>query len=236
MLISSKTPIVFACGQLLDKRCWEPQRAVFANERRLFVSDHRSDDTIAGMAQRLLASAPDQFLLMGHAMGGFIALEVMRQAPERVKGLVLLATLANGDGPAQTERRMGYIKLVEEGRLEQVAEERIPMLLAPARRSDPALTGQIRAMAQDTGAKIFLRQQRAIMSRIDSRPSLGRIIVPTLILWGDEDGITTMAQQQDLLGGISGSRLEVLKGCGHLSTLEAPNAVNTLLSAWMDGL
>ncbi len=236
MSIFAKTPIVFACGQLLDDRCWEPQRTAFAGQRRLFVSDHRSDDTIEAMAKRLLASAPDQFLLMGHAMGGFIALEVMRQAPERVKGLALLATLANGDGPAQTERRMGYIRLVEEGRFEQVAEERIPMLLAPARRSDSVLIGQIRAMAQDTGAKIFLRQQRAIMSRIDSRPSLGRIIVPTLILWGDEDGITTMAQQQDLLGAIAGSRLEVLEGCGHLSTLEAPNAVNTLLSAWMDGL
>jgi pimeloyl-ACP methyl ester carboxylesterase len=236
MLISSKTPIVFACGQLLDERCWEPQRTAFAGQRSLFVCDHCSDDTIEAMAKRLLASAPDQFLLMGHAMGGFVALEVMRQAPERVKGLALLATLANGDGPAQTERRMGYIKLVEDGRFEQVAEERIPMLLAPARRSDPVLMGQIRAMAQDTGAKIFLRQQRAIMSRIDSRPSLGLITVPTLILWGDEDGITTMAQQQDLLGGISGSRLEVLKGCGHLSTLEVPSEVNALLSAWMDGL
>ena len=236
MPIFTKTPIVFACGQLLDERCWEPQRAAFADQRSLFVSDHRSDDTIAGMAKRLLASAPDQFLLMGHAMGGFIALEVMRQAPERVKGLALLATLANADGPAQTERRMGYIRLVEEGRFEQVAEERIPMLLAPSRRSDPVLTGQIRAMAQDTGAEIFLRQQRAIMNRIDSRPSLGAITVPTLILWGDEDGITTMAQQQDMLGGISGARLEVLKGCGHLSTLEAPGEVNVLLSAWMDGL
>jgi pimeloyl-ACP methyl ester carboxylesterase len=233
---SSQTPIVFACGQLLDEQCWEPQRDAFADQRNLVVSDHRSDDTIAGMAQRLLASAPDQFLLMGHAMGGFIALEVMRQAPERVKGLALLATLANGDGPAQTQRRIGYTKLVEEGRFDQVAEERIPMLLAPSRRSDPSLTEQIRAMANNTGAEIFLRQQRAIMSRIDSRPSLGTITVPTLILWGDEDGITTMAQQQDMLGGISGARLEVLKGCGHLSTLEAPNAVNGLLSGWMDGL
>jgi pimeloyl-ACP methyl ester carboxylesterase len=236
MSIISKTPIVFACGQLLDERCWEPQSAAFADQRNLFVSDHRSDDTIAGMAKRLLTSAPDQFLLVGHAMGGFIALEVMRQAPERVKGLALLATLANADGPAQTERRMGYIRLVEEGRFEQVAEERIQMLLAPARRSDPVLTGQIRAMSQDTGAEIFLRQQRAIMSRIDSRPSLGAITVPTLILWGEEDGITTMAQQRDMLDGISGSRLEVLKGCGHLSTLEAPSEVNARLSAWMEGL
>lgn len=236
MSLSPKTPIVFACGQLLDGRCWEPQRAAFADQRSLFVSDHRSDDSIAGMAQRLLASAPDQFLLMGHAMGGFISLEVMRQAPERVKGLVLLATLANADGPAQTERRMGYIKLVEGGRFEQVAQERILMLLAPSRRSDSVLTDQIRAMAQDTGAEIFLRQQRAIMSRIDSRPLLGGITAPTLILWGDEDGITNRAQQQDLLDGISGSRLEVLKGCGHLLTLEASDQVNGLISTWFDGL
>lgn len=236
MTIASQTPVLFVSGQLLDQRCWAPQRAHLASQRSLYFPDHQSDDTIGGMAERLLASAPDQFVLVGHAMGGFIALEVMRRAPERVTGLALLATLANADGPAQTERRMGYIKLVEEGRFDQVAEERIPMLLAPARRNDPALTDLVRAMAQSTGAEIFLRQQRAIMSRIDSRPSLKDIRVPTLILWGDEDGITNRSQQQDLLDGIGQAQLEVLKGCGHLLTLEAANEVNGRLSTWMEGL
>jgi len=84
------------------------------------------------MAARLLETAPPLFTLIAHAMGGFVAFEVMRRAPERVARLALLATLATADGPAQTARREGYIRLVEQGRFEQVAEERIPMLVAPA--------------------------------------------------------------------------------------------------------
>jgi pimeloyl-ACP methyl ester carboxylesterase len=166
-------------------------------------------------------------------MGGFTAFEVMRHAPGRVLSLVLIATLAPNDGPAQTERRQGYVRLVEAGNFDGVVEERIPMLVHADRRGDDGLLGVVRRMASDTGAERFLGQQRAIMSRVDSRPGLGAITVPTLLIRGDHDGITTQAQQDEMLRGIPDARLEVIADCGHLPTLERPQETNRLLTAWL---
>ena len=163
----TRPTLVFASGQLLTEDVWAPQVVALADDYDIFVADHGQDDTIAGMAVRLLDAAPPRFHLVAHAMGGFTAFEVMRRAPERVISLVLIATLAPNDGPAQTERRQGYIRLVEAGNFEGVVEERIPMLVHPDRRGDAALLGAIRRMASDTGPERFLGQQRAIRARSD---------------------------------------------------------------------
>ncbi|WEK44828.1 MAG: alpha/beta fold hydrolase [Candidatus Sphingomonas colombiensis] len=226
-------PIVLASGQLLTQQTWTPQIAAWAN-RDVRHADHQRDDTIAGMASRLLDAAPERFALVAHALGGFVAFEVMRRAPERVARLALVATLASADGPAQTARRQGYIDLVESGRFDQVIEERIPILFPPEKRDDAALLGLARRMAADTGAETFLRQQRAIMGRIDSRPTLGAIAAPVLLIRGASDGITTVEQQQEMLDAIPGARLETLPGIGHLPTVEAAEQTTALLTDWID--
>jgi pimeloyl-ACP methyl ester carboxylesterase len=225
--------VVFAAGQLLTKQVWASQTAALAPDYELVVADHGQDDSIAGMARRLLDSAPARFHLVAHAMGGFTAFEVMRQAPERVLSLVLIATLAPNDGPAQTERRVGYSRLVEAGHFDRVVEERIPMLVHPERRGDEVLLSVIRHMASETGAERFLGQQRAIMGRVDSRPGLGAIRVPTLLIRGDHDGITTEAHQDEILRGLPGARLEVIADSGHLPMLERPAETNRLLREWL---
>ena len=232
-MVVSRPAVVFASGQLLTDEVWAPQVAVLSAACDLRMSDHGRDDTIAGMAARLLQDAPPRFHLVAHAMGGFTAFEVMRQAPQRVISLVLIATLAPNDGPAQTERRQGYIRLVEDGRFDEVVEERIPILVHPARREDAPLLAVVRRMATETGAPRFLRQQRAIMSRADSRPSLAAIAVPTLLIRGAQDGITTEAHQAEILAGVAGSSLAVIEDCGHLPTLEKPLTTNRLLSDWL---
>jgi len=226
-------PIVLITGQLLTDTVWQPLLDAWG-DREVIVANNRSDDTIAGFATRLLENAPPRFVLIAHAMGGFVAFEVMRRAPERVAKLVLIATLASADGPAQTARRQGYIDLVEAGRFADVVEERIPILFPESRRGDERLLGIARQMAADTGAETFLAQQRAIMAREDSRPRLGEIAVPTLLVWGAEDGITSRAHQDEMLALIPGSRLEVVPGAGHLVTIEAPEVVVPLLSAFVD--
>lgn len=226
--------VVLVTGQLLTPAVWKPQADVLATRTDIVFADHTQDDTIAGMAERLLAAAPPAFDLVAQAMGGFVAFEVMRRAPRRVRSLALLATLAPNDGPAQTERRQGYIRLVEDGRFAEVVEERIPILVHPARREDEPLLTVVRGMAEQTGAETFLRQQRAIMGRVDSRPSLAGIACPTLIVWGRQDGITTEGHQAELLDGIPGARLEVIEDCGHLATLEKPRTVTRLLCDWLD--
>ena len=229
----AQAAVVFASGQLLTDEVWAPQVAALGARHALYFSDHRQDDTVAGMAARLLAGAPERFHLVAHAMGGFTAFEVMRQAPERIVSLVLIATLAPNDGPAQTARRQGYIALVEQGRFEAVVDERIPILLHPARHEDAPLLRRVRGMAADTGADTFLRQQRAIMSRPDSRPTLPAICVPTLLVRGDEDAITTHAQQQEMLAAIPGARLQRIAHCGHLATLEMPVTTARVLADWL---
>lgn len=233
--MSSRPPVVLVSGQLLTAECWAPQIAALNRDYDLRLADHRRDATIAGMAARLLAEAPERFDLVAHAMGGFVAFEVMRQAPQRVRSLALIATLASADGPAQTARRQGYIRLVEDGNFAGVVEERIPILVHPARREDDHLLAVVRRMALDTGAKTFLNQQRAIMGRIDSRPSLSAIACPTLLIRGAQDGITTAEQQDEMLAAIPGARLETLDDAGHLATLERPRSVNALLASWLGG-
>jgi pimeloyl-ACP methyl ester carboxylesterase len=224
MAQNAPLPIVLVTGQLLTADLWQPLCAHLPPALCHFA-DHQSDSDMAAFAQRLLANAPERFTLIGHAMGGFIAFEVMRQAPERVTNLVLIATLASADGPAQTARRHHYIDLVESGQFAQVVEERIPMLFPPEKRDDAALLGLARKMAQDTGAETFLQQQRAIMARPDSRPSLPHITCPTLLIWGDQDGITSRAHQQEILAGIAQAKLHIVEGAGHLPMVEASDAV-----------
>ncbi len=227
-------PIVLITGQLLTDAVWQPLLDAWS-DREVIVADNRSDDTIEGFAQRLLDDAPPKFALVAHAMGGFVAFEVMRRAPDRVARLALISTLASADGPAQTARRQGYIDLVESGKFEQVVEERIPILFPEEKRDDAQLLGLARRMAADTGAETFLAQQRAIMARIDSRPRLGEIAVPTLLIWGEKDGITSRAHHDEIAAAIPGARLEVVPGAGHLPTVEAPDVVGPLLGKFIDG-
>lgn len=226
-------PIILITGQLLTDAVWHPLLDAW-KDREVIVADNRSDDTIEGFAQRLLDNAPPKFILIAHAMGGFIAFDVMRRAPERVAKLALISTLASADGPAQTARRQGYIDLVESGNFDQVVEERIPILFSEEKRGDERLLGIARRMAADTGADTFLAQQRAIMARIDSRPRLGEITVPTLLIWGEKDGITSRAHHDEILDAIPGARLEVVAGAGHLPTVEAPDVVVPLLTSFID--
>jgi pimeloyl-ACP methyl ester carboxylesterase len=222
------SPTVLITGQLLTNAIWQPMIAGW-NDREFVLADHQNDDTIAGMATRLLANAPARFDLVGHAMGGFVAFEVMRRAPERVGKLALLASLASADGPAQAARRQGYIDLVQAGRFEQVVEERIPILFLPARRDDAHLLAIARAMAKDTGADTFLRQQRAIMAREDSRPALAAITVKTLLVWGDADAITSRDHQDEMLRSIPHSSLVVIPDAGHLAMIEQPERTGQIL-------
>lgn len=224
--------VVLVTGQLLTHDVWGDTLPVLKAKHDVVLADHTRDETIGGMAERLLAATPERFDLVGQAMGGFVAFEVLRRAPERVRRLALLSTLAPNDGPAQTERRMGYIRLVEDGKYDAVVEERIPILVHPARREDEPLLTVVRRMAADTGPETFLRQQRAIMARGDSRPTLAAIACPTLVVWGRQDGITTEQHQQEIVGGIPGARLEVVEDCGHLATLEKPVTTARLLAQW----
>jgi pimeloyl-ACP methyl ester carboxylesterase len=167
------------------------------------------------------------------ASRGYIALTMLRQAPERVEKLALLDTSARPETPEQSERRKPQIALAQAGRFAEVPALQFPVFVHRNRQNDAELRARVRVMADETGPEAFLRQQKAIMTRADMRPLLPTIRCPTLVLVGDGDALTPPALSQELAAAIAGSRLVVIPDCGHLSTMERPEAVTRALTEWM---
>lgn len=231
--MDARLPLVLLPGLLCDARLWGHQVLHLADMADITVPDLTGADSLAALAGQVLARAPDRFALAGLSMGGYLAFEIIRQAPDRVARLCLLDTTARPDTAEQLERRMGLIRLAEGGRFASVPGLLLPNLVHPDRLADEALATTITAMALDTGAEAFCRQQRAIMGRPDSRPALARITVPTLCIVGGEDAITPPDRAEEMAAAIPGARVAVVERCGHLSTLEQPDAVTALMRQWL---
>ncbi|HEX4408332.1 MAG TPA: alpha/beta fold hydrolase [Xanthobacteraceae bacterium] len=233
MSVTEPLPIVLIPGLTCTPRLYAEQIPALWQFGSVTVADHRRDDSMAAIAKRILAAAPQRFALAGLSMGGYIAFEIMRQAPERVAKLALLDTGARGDTAEQTARRQTVIALAKEGRYAEVPDIAFPVYVHRDRHGDEALKAIVRTMAAETGAEAFLRQQQAIIGRPDSRPGLGAIRCPTLVLVGEGDMATPPELAQEIAAGIPGSRLVVVPGSGHLSTMEKPEAVTEALVEWL---
>jgi pimeloyl-ACP methyl ester carboxylesterase len=226
-------PTVLVPGLNCSARLYADQIPALWRFGPILIADHTRDDSMGAIAARIVNAAPPRFALIGLSMGGYIALEIIRQAPERVRKLALLDTGARADTPEQTERRHRLIELAQTGRFAEVPEFLFPLLVHRNRHGDAKLKEINRLMAQDTGPEAFVRQQRAIMQRADLRPSLAMIRCPTLVLVGEGDELTPPALSQEIVAGIPGARLVTVPDSGHLSTLEQPEAVTKLLVEWM---
>ncbi|MDE1902429.1 MAG: alpha/beta fold hydrolase [Alphaproteobacteria bacterium] len=231
--MARKTPLVLLPGLLCDAALWHGQIAGLADVAESSVADLTRDDSLMAMARRVLQAAPPQFALAGLSMGGYCAFEVMRQAPERVLRLALLDTGARADTPEQMSRRRGLIELAEKGEFKGVTPRLLPLLVHPDRLKEKELVGAVMTMAERIGKDAFLRQQKAIMGRIDSRPSLANIKCPTLVLCGREDVLTPRALAEEIAAFIPGARLDLIDHCGHLSAMERPEAVTAELRQWL---
>jgi pimeloyl-ACP methyl ester carboxylesterase len=226
-------PTVLVPGLLCSPRFYAAALPALWRHGPVMVADHTRHDNIADIARALLAEAPPRFALAGHSMGGYIALEVMRQAPERVTRLALLDTAAPADTPEQTERRQGLIKLAKEGKFSTIPKVLFPLTVDKSAAGRTELLEVAQAMAEETGLEAFLRQQSAIIGRIDSRPHLAAIRCPTLVLVGDSDQLTPPERSRELAAGIAGSRLVTIERCGHMCALEHPERVTRELVAWL---
>lgn len=231
--MARKTPLVLLPGLLCDAALWRGQVVGLAGVADSWVADLTRDDSLAAMAHHVLHAAPPKFALAGLSMGGYCAFEVMRQAPERVQRLALLDTGARADTPEQISRRRGLIELAEKGEFKGVTPRLLPLFVHRDRLNDKALTGAVTSMAERVGKDAFLRQQKAIIGRVDSRASLANIRCPTLVLCGREDVLTPPILAEEIAAGIPGARLDLIDQCGHLSTMERPEAVTAELRQWL---
>jgi pimeloyl-ACP methyl ester carboxylesterase len=226
-------PIVLVPGLLVTARLYAEQIPALWRLGPVTVADHTRDDSMAAIARRILADAPPRFALAGLSMGGYVAFEIVRQAPERVARLALLSTSARLDPPEITERRRRQIAFAQEGRFGDVADMQFRLLVHRSRLDDEGLQTLVRLMADETGAEAFVRQQTAIIGRADSRPDLARIACPTLVVVGDGDELIPPEHSAEIAAGISGARLVTIAECGHLSTLERPEQVTAALEGWL---
>jgi pimeloyl-ACP methyl ester carboxylesterase len=197
------------------------------------VADMTRANTIAGLAKNALAQAPaGPLMLAGHSMGGYTALEVMRQAPERVTKLALLNTHARPDSAESTENRRRLMALAERD-FEAVINTLMPKLMTEEHLKDPVLTGIVAGMAHGVGVEAFKRQEEAIIQRVDSRPHLPAIRCPTQVVAARNDAIMPVELLEELANGIPNARLEVIEDCGHMASIEQPAEVTRIMRAWI---
>jgi len=232
--VTEKPTLLLLPGLLCDARLWRDQAAALAPLARPVVADLTQDSRIEAMAARALAAVEGRFALAGLSMGGYVAFEIMRRAPERVTRLALFDTSARADTPEQTRRRRGLIALARQGQFRGVTPRLLPQLIHPSRLDGP-LAAEVMAMAERVGRDAFLRQQEAIMHRPDSRPDLARITVPTLVAVGAEDRLTPPELAAEMAALIPGARLRLFADAGHLPPMETPEAVTAAMAEWLAG-
>ena len=218
-MIRNAPPLVLLPAMGCDGQLWARQVVDLSDITHPMLGDLTVDDTLGAMAARVLAHAPPRFTVAGVSLGGYVALEIIRQAPDRVQRVALFGTRAS----MQTRPRT----VAEQG------------LLATAPHADPTLTpiisGPVQAMAERVGAAVFERQQRAILARPDISSAIAAVRVPTLVAVGERDRICLPADARELSDHIPGSQFHEIRNCGHLAPLERPGQVTQLLRDWLQG-
>ncbi|MBF0325936.1 alpha/beta fold hydrolase [Magnetospirillum moscoviense] len=225
--------LILIPGLLNDHRLWTHQARGLADQAKVLVMTQTEDDSFAAMAARVLAAAPATFALAGLSMGGYVAMEIMRRAPQRVERLALLDTTARPDTPEQSQRRLDAIAIAQAGGFDKIMPTMLPLLVHPDHLGLERIGGLAKDMARAIGPESFVRQQNAIRHRPDSRPSLSQVRCPTLVVVGADDSLTPPDRAQEMAGLIPGAKLVTIEDCGHLSAIEQPQAVTALLSYWL---
>ena len=228
-----RTTLVLLPGLLNTRRVFEQQIEALSDIADCIVPELWRHDTMGAMAEATLAMAPPTFALVGFSMGGYVAFEILRRAPEKVERLALMDTQAVPDSAESTKRRRALLEQTKIGRFHGVQRTLLPQLVHPRHIDDVTISQPIFDMAQEIGAEGFVREQRAIIDRADSRHMLVDIDIPTVVIVGRQDQVTPLPRSQEMAADIANSRLIVLEDCGHMSPLEKPADVTAALRRWL---
>ena len=229
----ARPTLVLLPGLLNTCRPYERQIADLADLVDVVVPELWHHDSIGAMAQAALDAAPERFALGGFSMGGYVSLEIMRRAPQRVERLALMDTQAVPDTPEASARRRGFIEQSKMGRFHGVQPSLLPQIVHRARLEDPAVVQPILEMSTEVGAKGFINSQTAMIARPDSRRMLVDIDVPTVVVVGRQDQATPLPRSQEMAADIANARLVIIEDCGHMSPLEKPGEVSAALRKWL---
>ena len=225
-------PLILLPGMMCDHRLFDPQADLGAFR----VPALTGADSIPALARAVLAGAPERFALGGVSMGGIVAMEMVRQAPERIAGVALLDTNHLPETPERKAVRVPQIERARRGGLEEIMRDEMkPLYLADTPRRG-AILDLCMEMALDLGPAVFVTQSIALRDRPDQTATLRGLRLPTLILCGREDRLCPVARHKEMQGLVPGSTLAIIEGAGHLPTLEQPAATTAALSRWLQGL
>lgn len=229
----TKPLLLLLPGLMCDAGVWRAQIAAFEADHEVRVPDFFGLDSFDAMAKAALALADRPFALAGHSMGGRVAMQVAATAPERVLRLALLDTGAHLPALGEAEGRLALVAAGEREGIEAVIQAWLPPMLAPANRDDRALWDEIAAMQRRAGVQTLKRQQQALLNRPDGFAQLDTIRVPTAFITGALDAWSPPEQHRQMQARVPGSTLTVIDNCGHMAPMEAPEAVNQALAAWL---
>lgn len=224
--------LVLIPGLLNDGDLWSDQIAALSPRLRCHVADITRGRTLGELAQDVLFDAPDRFALAGFSLGGFVAQEIMRVAPHRVTRLALLDTSISMDDPERAAMRRGLDKVAQEsGKFHGFGRKLLTTYLAPENQTDARIVARIRAMTERLGVEVFIRQNG--LQRKDGRAVLRALECPTLILCGERDVLTPLADHEEMAALAPHSTMVVVANSGHMTPLENPQAVTAALLSWL---
>ena len=234
--MAHRSPLLLIPGLLLNADLWTEQVLALADLVEPVVTTAQTQhSSMPAIASAILASAPETFMLAGMSMGGYVAQEIVAQAPERVRRLALIDTSARPDSPEIKAQRAALIRQSGRGTFVGISRPTFAQWVHPSRATDEVLFERVAAMTRTVGRETFVRQQTAIIERPDYRPGLARIDCPTAILCGDADRVTPLAYSSEMAATIPNATLTVIAECGHLAPLEQPAAVCAALRQWVEG-
>lgn len=226
--------LAFACAHLTDERLYAAQVAALEADYECVVFAFRDHDSLAGMAEELLAKTPERFTLIGLSLGGYLAFETIRRQLQRLERLVLMDTTAASDHPARRAARLADIAKVRDGGIDALIPELPARWLHPGHLQRSEHISLISSMARSIGARGQFNQQTAMLSRPDSHADLERVRVPTLLVCGRGDPVTPVPDHEAMAARVRGAQLEIIESCGHLSTIEQPEIVTRVVRNWLE--
>ena len=235
---TTRPTVILIPGLLCDAIVWRNQIAALEDLADVEVSAHGTQDSLIGMAQTILANAPPRFAVAGHSMGGRVAFEVFRAAPDRVTGMALMDTgshpLAAGEaGEREAAGRYRLLEVARRDGMRAMAQAWVQGMVHPSRLGERDLIDSILDMFESKSPDIYAAQIRALLNRPDAGPLIGAIRVPTLLLAGHEDAWSPPERHAEMAAVIPSSTMVDIPACGHMSTMERPEAVSTAMREWL---
>lgn len=230
----NRLPLVLIPGMMCDGRLFSPQIAAFSGTRAVHIAPISTFDSIEDLAAGILANAPARFALGGLSMGGIVAMELLRQAPDRVDRVALIGTNPRAEQDVVKQKRAPQMAAVRAGDLAAVMSGQMIPLYTHEGVDTPELDALALDMALQLGPDVFIRQSQALMDRPAQMDSLAAYDGSALVLVGESDKLCPLDRHTQMAGLLRNSTLEVIQDAGHLTVLEQPTATNAALSRWLE--